>query len=98
MKLFNKPVKEMTEEEKKELNEAKAEKKQKILEKLKTAGKIMIGVVAFGFGVILVAAALGTDPEDMKQILEEGDEPFSDPEDMTADVTVSESSDSSTEE
>ena len=100
MKLFNKkPVKEMTEEEKKELEAAKAEKKQKVLEKLKTAGKIMVGVVALGVGVILVAAALGEDPENLKQIIEEGDEPFSDPEDMTsADVTVSESSDSGTEE
>lgn len=100
MKLFNKkPVKEMTEEEKKELEAKKAEKKQKVLEKLKTVGKVMVGVVAFGVGVILVAAALGEDPENLKQIIEEGDEPFSDPEDMTsADVTESESSDSGTEE
>ena len=100
MKLFSKKEKvELTEEQEKELEAAKAEKKQKVLEKLKTAGKIMVGVVAFIGGVILVAAALGEDPENLKQVLEEGDEPFSDPEDMTlADVTESESSDSGTEE
>lgn len=98
MKLFSKKEKvELTDEQKKELEAAKAEKKQKILEKLKTAGKVVVGVVAFGVGVILVAAALGTDPSDMKQILEEGDEPFSDPEDLT-ETAESESSDSGTEE
>ena len=98
MKVFKKEKVELTEEQKEELEAAKAEKKQKILEKLKTAGKVVVGVVAFGVGVILVAAALGTDPEDLKQIMQEGDGPFEDPEDLTTnDVTESESN-SSTEE
>lgn len=61
MKLFEKKEKpELTEEQKKELEEKKAKRKQFII----NVGKVVVGVTAFCVGGLLVAAALGVETEE----------------------------------
>lgn len=84
MAIFKK--KEKTEEE----IAAAEQKRNKIKEVAVTTVKVVAGVVAFAVGVLLVAAAMNTDPETMIESLHEGDGDASDPEDPVVDVIVDE--------
>ena len=75
MKLFEKKEKpELTEEQKKELEEKKAKRKQFII----NVGKVVVGVTAFCVGGLLVAAAFGVETEESESVacLPEPSEPM----------------------
>lgn len=75
MKLFEKKEKpELTEEQKKELEEKKAKRKQYLI----NGAKVVVGVVAFCVGGLLVAAALGVETEESESVtcLPEPSEPM----------------------
>lgn len=74
MKLFNrKEETELTEEQKKELEEKKAKRKEVIWNGV----KIVVGVVAFGVGMLLVAAAMNVETDESDTVsLPEPQEPM----------------------
>ena len=78
MKLFNrKEETELTEEQKKELEEKKAKRKEVIWNGV----KIVVGVVAFGVGMLLVAAAMNVETDESDTVsLPEPQEPMMLPE------------------
>ncbi len=78
MKLFNrKEETELTEEQKQELEEKKAKRKEVIWNGV----KIVVGVVAFGVGMLLVAAAMNVETDESDTIsLPEPQEPMMLPE------------------
>lgn len=78
MKLFNrKEETELTEEQKKELEEKKAKRKEVIWNGV----KIVVGVVAFGVGMLLVAAAMNVETDESDTVsLPEPQEPLMLPE------------------
>lgn len=85
MKLFEKKEKpELTEEQKKELEEKKAKRKQIII----NVGKVVVGVTAFCVGGLLVAAALGVETEESETAacLPEPSEPMMLPQPEEADI------------
>ena len=85
MKLFEKKEKpELTEEQKKELEEKKAKRKQYLINGV----KIVVGVAAFCVGGLLVAAALGVETEESESVacLPEPSEPMMLPQPETVDI------------
>ena len=78
MKLFNrKEETELTEEQKKELEAKKAKRKEVIWNGV----KIVVGVVAFGVGMLLVAAAMNVETDESDTVsLPEPQEPMMLPE------------------
>lgn len=78
-KFFNKKAEsEKTEEEIAAAEEKKAKLKKNLIE----GAKVVVGIVVFAVGALLVAAAMNVDPDNLKQMLEEGDGEASDPEDV----------------